>query len=51
MSATWTSVVHEIPRCPAISLPAYAFLAVAAALQRARDGRPGELGLIRVTHP
>ena len=35
----------------AISLPAYAFLAVAAALQRARDGRPGELGLIPVTIP
>ena len=44
---TWTSW-H---RWTAISLLAYAFLAVAAALQRARDGRPGELGLIPVTIP
>jgi SRSO17 transposase len=44
---TWTSW-H---RWTAISLLAYAFLAVAAALQRVRDGRPGELGLIPVTIP
>jgi len=44
---TWTSW-H---RWTAISLLAYAFLAVAAALQRARDGRPSELGLIPVTIP
>ena len=44
---TWTSW-H---RWTAISLLAYAFLAVAAACQRARDGRPGELGLIPVTIP
>ena len=44
---TWTSW-H---RWTAISLLAYGFLAVAAALQRARDGDPGELGLIPVTIP
>jgi SRSO17 transposase len=44
---TWTSW-H---RWTAISLLAYAFLAVAAALQRTRDGSPGTLGLIPVTIP
>jgi hypothetical protein len=44
---TWTSW-H---RWTAISLLAYAFLAVAAALQRACDAKPGELGLIPVTIP
>jgi len=44
---TWTSW-H---RWTAISLLAYAFLAGPAALQRARDGNPGELGLIPVTIP
>jgi SRSO17 transposase len=44
---TWTSW-H---RWTAISLLAYAFLAVAAALQRARDGSDGTLGLIPVTIP
>jgi SRSO17 transposase len=44
---TWTSW-H---RWTAISLLAYAFLAVAAAWQRARDGNPGEPGLIPVTIP
>jgi SRSO17 transposase len=44
---TWTSW-H---RWTAIALLAYAFLAVAAACQRARDGNPGELGLIPVTIP
>jgi len=39
---TWTSW-H---RWTAISLLAYAFLAVAAALQRTRDGSAGTLGLI-----
>ena len=34
-----------------ISLLAYAFLAVAAALQRTRDGRPDTLRLIPVTIP
>ena len=44
---TWTSW-H---RWTAISLLAYAFLAVAAAWQRARDGSTSELGLIPVTIP
>ena len=44
---TWTSW-H---RWTAISLLAYAFLAVAAALQRARDDSAGTLGLIPVTIP
>ena len=44
---TWTSW-H---RWTAISLLAYAFLAVAAALQRARDGSTGALRLIPVTIP
>jgi hypothetical protein len=44
---TWTSW-H---RWTAISLLAHAFLAVATALQRARDGSPGELELIPVTIP
>ena len=44
---TWTSW-H---RWTAISLLAYAFLAVAAAWQRARDGNAGALGLIPVTIP
>ena len=44
---TWTSW-H---RWTAISLLAYAFLAIAAALQRTRDGSPGTLGLIPVTIP
>jgi len=44
---TWTSW-H---RWTAISLLAYAFLAVAAALQRARDGSADTLGLIPVTIP
>jgi SRSO17 transposase len=44
---TWTSW-H---RWTAISLLAYAFLAVAAALQRARDGSTDTLGLIPVTIP
>jgi hypothetical protein len=44
---TWTSW-H---RWTVISLLAYAFLAVASACQRARDGSPGILGLIPVTLP
>jgi SRSO17 transposase len=44
---TWTSW-H---RWTAISLLAYVFLAIAAALQRTRDGSPGTLGLIPVTIP
>ena len=44
---TWTSW-H---RWTAISLLAYAFLAVAAALQRVRDGSTAALGLIPVTIP
>jgi SRSO17 transposase len=44
---TWTSW-H---RWTAISLLAYAFLAVTAALQRARDGSTDTLGLIPVTIP
>ena len=44
---TWTSW-H---RWTAISLLAYAFLAVAAALQRARDGNAAVSGLIPVTIP
>jgi SRSO17 transposase len=44
---TWTSW-H---RWTAISLLAYAFLAVAAACQRARDGSAAALGLIPVTIP
>ena len=44
---TWTSWRNWT----AISLLAYAFLAVAAALQLAHDGRPDELGLIPVTIP
>jgi SRSO17 transposase len=44
---TWTSW-H---RWTAISLLAYAFLAVAAAMQRARDGSADTLGLIPVTIP
>lgn len=44
---TWTSW-H---RWTAIALLAYAFLAVAAACQRASDADPGELGLIPVTIP
>ena len=44
---TWTSW-H---RWTAISLLAYAFLAVAAACQRARDSSAGILGLIPVTVP
>jgi SRSO17 transposase len=44
---TWTSW-H---RWTAISLLAYAFLAVAAAAQRARDGGTAALGLIPVTIP
>ena len=44
---TWTSW-H---RWTAVSLLAYAFLAVAAACQRALDGRAGILGLIPVTVP
>jgi SRSO17 transposase len=46
-ATTWTSW-H---RWTAIALLAYAFLAVAAACQRARDADPGELGLIPVTIP
>jgi SRSO17 transposase len=44
---SWTSW-H---RWTAISLLAYAFLAVAAAWQRARDGSTSELGLVPVTIP
>jgi SRSO17 transposase len=44
---TWTSW-H---RWTAVSLLAYAFLAVAAACQRALDGSTGNLGLIPVTVP
>jgi hypothetical protein len=44
---TWTSW-H---RWTAVSLLAYAFLAVAAACQRALDGSAGILGLIPVTVP
>jgi hypothetical protein len=46
-ATTWTSW-H---RWTAISLLAYAFLAVAAAWQRARDGSTAVIGLIPVTIP